>query len=195
MKCLYLYLWKSQIFSIISCLLCWRLCLIGLWQARQQHGGDTVFLGQGWCNWAGDRPHSQHQERPSVRREHFAGYRSSEGRKHTDTGALHRYPRPLFFLSLCWLCSFILTLPPIQNSFYKQLYKQKNSEKFFKVFCDRMRLAQQEIRSTVSVNMFDFSCRKREDERNFYRTKLKKSKDESWLTETFHYVLKRDILH
>uniref|UniRef100_A0A3Q2GCX6 Inositol 1,4,5-trisphosphate receptor n=1 Tax=Cyprinodon variegatus TaxID=28743 RepID=A0A3Q2GCX6_CYPVA len=57
----------------------------------------------------------------------------------------------------------------IQNSFYNQLYKQKNSEKFFKVFYDRMRLAQQEIRSTVSVNMFDFSSRKREDDSNFCR--------------------------
>uniref|UniRef100_A0A672P0V7 Inositol 1,4,5-trisphosphate receptor n=1 Tax=Sinocyclocheilus grahami TaxID=75366 RepID=A0A672P0V7_SINGR len=43
----------------------------------------------------------------------------------------------------------------IQNSFYSQLHKQKKSEKFFKVFYDRMELAQKEIRSSVSVNMFD----------------------------------------
>uniref|UniRef100_A0A671RGH3 Inositol 1,4,5-trisphosphate receptor n=1 Tax=Sinocyclocheilus anshuiensis TaxID=1608454 RepID=A0A671RGH3_9TELE len=43
----------------------------------------------------------------------------------------------------------------IQNSFYNQLHKQKKSEKFFKVFYDRMELAQKEIRSSVSVNMFD----------------------------------------
>uniref|UniRef100_A0A671X7H5 Inositol 1,4,5-trisphosphate receptor n=1 Tax=Sparus aurata TaxID=8175 RepID=A0A671X7H5_SPAAU len=43
----------------------------------------------------------------------------------------------------------------IQNSFYNQLYKQKKSERFFKVFYDRMRTAQQEIRATVSVNMED----------------------------------------
>uniref|UniRef100_A0AAQ5ZMC5 Inositol 1,4,5-trisphosphate receptor n=1 Tax=Amphiprion ocellaris TaxID=80972 RepID=A0AAQ5ZMC5_AMPOC len=52
----------------------------------------------------------------------------------------------------------------IQNSFYSQLYKQKKSERFFKVFYDRMRLAQQEIRATVSVNMFELSCRKRDDD-------------------------------
>ncbi|XP_015259460.1 PREDICTED: inositol 1,4,5-trisphosphate receptor type 2 [Cyprinodon variegatus] len=67
----------------------------------------------------------------------------------------------------------------IQNSFYNQLYKQKNSEKFFKVFYDRMRLAQQEIRSTVSVNMFDFSSRKREDDSNFCSTRFRKGKDPS----------------
>uniref|UniRef100_A0A671WYY8 Inositol 1,4,5-trisphosphate receptor n=1 Tax=Sparus aurata TaxID=8175 RepID=A0A671WYY8_SPAAU len=52
----------------------------------------------------------------------------------------------------------------IQNSFYNQLYKQKKSERFFKVFYDRMRTAQQEIRATVSVNMFELSCRKRDDD-------------------------------
>uniref|UniRef100_A0A674EWP6 Inositol 1,4,5-trisphosphate receptor n=1 Tax=Salmo trutta TaxID=8032 RepID=A0A674EWP6_SALTR len=53
----------------------------------------------------------------------------------------------------------------IQNSFYHQLHKQKKSEHFFKVFYDRMRLAQQEIRATVSVNMFEVStCRKRDED-------------------------------
>ena len=51
-----------------------------------------------------------------------------------------------------------------QNSFYQQLFKQKKSERFFKVFYDRMRLAQQEIRATVSVNMFELSSRKRDDD-------------------------------
>uniref|UniRef100_A0A8C7UL11 Inositol 1,4,5-trisphosphate receptor n=1 Tax=Oncorhynchus mykiss TaxID=8022 RepID=A0A8C7UL11_ONCMY len=53
----------------------------------------------------------------------------------------------------------------IQNSFYHQLHKQKKSEHFFKVFYDRMRLAQQEIRATVSVNMFEVgTCRKRDED-------------------------------
>lgn len=52
----------------------------------------------------------------------------------------------------------------IQNSFYNQLHKQKKSEPFFKVFYDRMRVAQQEIRATVSVNMFELSNRKRDDD-------------------------------
>ncbi|KAG7217361.1 hypothetical protein INR49_021528 [Caranx melampygus] len=65
----------------------------------------------------------------------------------------------------------------IQNSFYTQLYKQKKSERFFKVFYDRMRLAQQEIRATVSVNMFELSCRKRDDDGDLSGIRFKKGKD------------------
>ncbi|KAM9375957.1 inositol 1,4,5-trisphosphate-gated calcium channel ITPR2 isoform 2-T2 [Pholidichthys leucotaenia] len=65
----------------------------------------------------------------------------------------------------------------IQNSFYTQLYKQKKSEKFFKVFYDRMHLAQQEIRATVSVNMFEISCRKRDDDGDISSMRFKKVKD------------------
>ncbi|XP_036962517.1 inositol 1,4,5-trisphosphate receptor type 2 isoform X2 [Acanthopagrus latus] len=65
----------------------------------------------------------------------------------------------------------------IQNSFYNQLYKQKKSERFFKVFYDRMRLAQQEIRATVSVNMFELSCRKRDDDGDVSSIRIKKGKD------------------
>lgn len=65
---------------------------------------------------------------------------------------------------LCFGKSSSSSLPclptPDQNSFHHQLHKQKNSEKFFKVFFDRMNLAQQEIRATVSVNMFEVGCRK-----------------------------------
>uniref|UniRef100_A0A8D3D0M0 Inositol 1,4,5-trisphosphate receptor n=1 Tax=Scophthalmus maximus TaxID=52904 RepID=A0A8D3D0M0_SCOMX len=62
----------------------------------------------------------------------------------------------------------------IQNSFYAQLYKQKKSERFFKVFYDRMRLAQQEIRATVSVNMFELSSRKRDDDTDISGIRIKK---------------------
>ncbi|KAK9516864.1 hypothetical protein VZT92_024773 [Zoarces viviparus] len=65
----------------------------------------------------------------------------------------------------------------IQNSFYNQLHKQKKSERFFKVFYDRMRLAQQEIRATVSVNMFELSCRKRDDDTDVSSIRLKKGND------------------
>uniref|UniRef100_A0A8D0AYY2 Inositol 1,4,5-trisphosphate receptor n=1 Tax=Sander lucioperca TaxID=283035 RepID=A0A8D0AYY2_SANLU len=65
----------------------------------------------------------------------------------------------------------------IQNSFYNQLHMQKKSERFFKVFYDRMRLAQQEIRATVSVNMFELSCRKREDDSDVSSIRLKKGTD------------------
>ncbi|XP_055365370.1 inositol 1,4,5-trisphosphate receptor type 2 isoform X2 [Betta splendens] len=65
----------------------------------------------------------------------------------------------------------------IQNSFYHQLFKQKKSETFFKVFYDRMRLAQQEIRSTVSVNMFELSTRKKDDDPDIISVRSKKGKE------------------
>lgn len=49
-----------------------------------------------------------------------------------------------------------------QNSFYKQLHEQKKSEKFLKVLYDRMKAAQKEIRSTVTVNTIDLGCKKRD---------------------------------
>lgn len=64
--------------------------------------------------------------------------------------------------------------PRPQVSFYNQLHKQKKSEKFFKVFYDRMRLAQQEIRATVSVNMFELSSRKRDDDGEIGSVRYKK---------------------
>ncbi|XP_036375711.1 inositol 1,4,5-trisphosphate receptor type 2 isoform X1 [Megalops cyprinoides] len=69
----------------------------------------------------------------------------------------------------------------IQNSFYRQLQEKKKSEKFFKVFYDRMELAQQEIRSTVSVNMFELSCRKRDEDGETTTTRLKKPGRDSTL--------------
>ncbi|KAJ6666357.1 hypothetical protein lerEdw1_000630, partial [Lerista edwardsae] len=52
----------------------------------------------------------------------------------------------------------------IQYSFYQQLNEQKKSEKFFKVLYDRMKTAQQEIRSTVTVNTIDLGSKKKEDD-------------------------------
>lgn len=80
-------------------------------------------------------------------------------------------------------------LPPTQNSFYSQLYKQKKSERFFKVFYDRMRLAQQEIRATVSVNMFELSCRKRDDDSDASNVRFKKGTAEWWCILTFLYLI------
>uniref|UniRef100_A0A670IZ44 Inositol 1,4,5-trisphosphate receptor n=1 Tax=Podarcis muralis TaxID=64176 RepID=A0A670IZ44_PODMU len=54
----------------------------------------------------------------------------------------------------------------IQYSFYQQLNEQKKSEKFFKVLYDRMKIAQQEIRSTVTVNTIDLSSKKKDDDNN-----------------------------
>uniref|UniRef100_A0A8B9CXU0 Inositol 1,4,5-trisphosphate receptor n=1 Tax=Anser brachyrhynchus TaxID=132585 RepID=A0A8B9CXU0_9AVES len=52
-----------------------------------------------------------------------------------------------------------------QYSTYQQLKEQKKSEKFFKVLYDRMKAAQQEIRSTVTVNTIDLGSKKKDDDR------------------------------
>ncbi|CAI9572360.1 unnamed protein product, partial [Staurois parvus] len=46
----------------------------------------------------------------------------------------------------------------IQNSFYNLLKADNKSEKFFKVFNERIKSAQQEIKSTMSVNMNDLGA-------------------------------------
>ncbi|XP_068125479.1 inositol 1,4,5-trisphosphate-gated calcium channel ITPR3 isoform X2 [Hyperolius riggenbachi] len=46
----------------------------------------------------------------------------------------------------------------IQNSFYNLLKGDNKSEKFFKVFNERIKCAQQEIKSTMSVNMSDLGA-------------------------------------
>uniref|UniRef100_A0A668ACB7 Inositol 1,4,5-trisphosphate receptor n=1 Tax=Myripristis murdjan TaxID=586833 RepID=A0A668ACB7_9TELE len=52
----------------------------------------------------------------------------------------------------------------IQRSFYCRLTEDKKSEKFFRVFYDRMKLAQLEIKATVTVNTSDLGNRKRDDD-------------------------------
>ncbi|XP_015671005.1 inositol 1,4,5-trisphosphate receptor type 3 [Protobothrops mucrosquamatus] len=51
----------------------------------------------------------------------------------------------------------------IQKSFYNLMTSDKKSEKFFKVVHDRMKKAQQEVKSTVTVNMSDIGNKPRED--------------------------------
>uniref|UniRef100_A0A8C3KMJ0 Inositol 1,4,5-trisphosphate receptor n=1 Tax=Calidris pygmaea TaxID=425635 RepID=A0A8C3KMJ0_9CHAR len=51
----------------------------------------------------------------------------------------------------------------IQKSFYNLMTSDKKSEKFFKVLHDRMKKAQQETKSTVSVNMSDIGNKPREE--------------------------------
>ncbi|XP_020855049.1 inositol 1,4,5-trisphosphate-gated calcium channel ITPR3 [Phascolarctos cinereus] len=51
----------------------------------------------------------------------------------------------------------------IQKSFYNLMTSDKKSEKFFKVLHDRMKRAQQETKSTVTVNMNDLGSQPRED--------------------------------
>ncbi|XP_034623278.1 inositol 1,4,5-trisphosphate receptor type 3 isoform X2 [Trachemys scripta elegans] len=51
----------------------------------------------------------------------------------------------------------------IQKSFYNLMTSNKKCEKFFKVLHDRMKKAQQETKSIVSVNMSDLGNKPRED--------------------------------
>ncbi|XP_060544249.1 inositol 1,4,5-trisphosphate receptor type 1 isoform X4 [Pantherophis guttatus] len=52
----------------------------------------------------------------------------------------------------------------IQHSFFCRLMEDKKSEKFFKVFYDRMKVAQQEIKATVTVNTSDLGNKKKDDD-------------------------------
>ncbi|XP_062319249.1 inositol 1,4,5-trisphosphate receptor type 1 isoform X4 [Osmerus eperlanus] len=52
----------------------------------------------------------------------------------------------------------------IQRSFFCRLTGDNKSEKFFKVFYERMKLAQQEIKATVTVNTSDLGSKKKEEE-------------------------------
>ncbi|XP_039654673.1 inositol 1,4,5-trisphosphate receptor type 1 isoform X1 [Perca fluviatilis] len=52
----------------------------------------------------------------------------------------------------------------IQRSFFCRLTEDKKYEKFFRVFYDRMKLAQLEIKATVTVNTSDLGNRKRDDD-------------------------------
>uniref|UniRef100_A0AAQ6A6V1 Inositol 1,4,5-trisphosphate receptor n=1 Tax=Amphiprion ocellaris TaxID=80972 RepID=A0AAQ6A6V1_AMPOC len=52
----------------------------------------------------------------------------------------------------------------IQRSFFCRLTEDKKSEKFFRVFYDRMKSAQLEIKATVTVNTSDLGNKKRDDE-------------------------------
>lgn len=57
------------------------------------------------------------------------------------------------------VCILIL----LQHSFFKRLTEDKNSEKFFRVFYDRMKAAQLEIKATVTVNTSDLGNKRRDD--------------------------------
>lgn len=60
--------------------------------------------------------------------------------------------------------SMVDTVLPLQHSFFCRLTEDKKSEKFFKVFYDRMKVAQQEIKATVTVNTSDLGNKKKDEE-------------------------------
>uniref|UniRef100_A0A8C0KNY4 Inositol 1,4,5-trisphosphate receptor n=1 Tax=Canis lupus dingo TaxID=286419 RepID=A0A8C0KNY4_CANLU len=64
----------------------------------------------------------------------------------------------------------------IQHSFFCRLTEDKKSEKFFKVFYDRMKVAQQEIKATVTVNTSDLGNKKKDDETDRDAPSRKKGK-------------------
>uniref|UniRef100_A0AC11BLE9 Inositol 1,4,5-trisphosphate receptor type 1 n=1 Tax=Ovis aries TaxID=9940 RepID=A0AC11BLE9_SHEEP len=65
----------------------------------------------------------------------------------------------------------------IQHSFFCRLTEDKKSEKFFKVFYDRMKVAQQEIKATVTVNTSDLGNKKKDDEVDRDAPSRKKAKE------------------
>uniref|UniRef100_A0AAY4EJH4 Inositol 1,4,5-trisphosphate receptor n=1 Tax=Denticeps clupeoides TaxID=299321 RepID=A0AAY4EJH4_9TELE len=54
--------------------------------------------------------------------------------------------------------------PIIQRSFFCRLTADNKSEKFFKVFYERMKLAQQEIKATVTVNTSDLGSKRKDED-------------------------------
>ncbi|XP_055365235.1 inositol 1,4,5-trisphosphate receptor type 1 isoform X6 [Betta splendens] len=72
----------------------------------------------------------------------------------------------------------------IQRSFFCRLTEDKKSEKFFRVFYDRMKVAQLEIKATVTVNTSDLGNRKREDESQDKEPPVRKKAKESPVTMT-----------
>uniref|UniRef100_A0A4W4FAS1 Inositol 1,4,5-trisphosphate receptor n=1 Tax=Electrophorus electricus TaxID=8005 RepID=A0A4W4FAS1_ELEEL len=80
----------------------------------------------------------------------------------------------------------------IQVSVYIHTHTQKKSEMFFKVLFDRMQLAQKEIRSTVSVNMFEVSSRKREEEGEASTYRHKKGGDASSATSKAYSTYRKE---
>uniref|UniRef100_A0A672LBS2 Inositol 1,4,5-trisphosphate receptor n=1 Tax=Sinocyclocheilus grahami TaxID=75366 RepID=A0A672LBS2_SINGR len=56
--------------------------------------------------------------------------------------------------------------PVIQRSFFCRLTGDSKSEKFFKVFYERMKLAQQEIKATVTVNTSDLGSKRKDEDAN-----------------------------
>ncbi|XP_045847751.1 inositol 1,4,5-trisphosphate receptor type 1 isoform X2 [Meles meles] len=67
----------------------------------------------------------------------------------------------------------------IQHSFFCRLTEDKKSERFFKVFYDRMKVAQQEIKATVTVNTSDLGNKKKDDEVDRDAPSRKKAKEPS----------------
>ncbi|XP_049327898.1 inositol 1,4,5-trisphosphate receptor type 1 isoform X13 [Astyanax mexicanus] len=72
----------------------------------------------------------------------------------------------------------------IQRSFFIRLTRDNKSEKFFKVFYERMKLAQQEIKATVTVNTSDLGSKRKDEDTNDKEAPTKKKvKDVAVVTD------------
>lgn len=75
-----------------------------------------------------------------------------------------------------------------QRSFFCRLTEDKKSEKFFRVFYDRMKLAQLEIKATVTVNTSDLGNRKRDDDSQDKDAPVRKKGNYSLVIFLMYYV-------
>ncbi|XP_017566428.1 inositol 1,4,5-trisphosphate receptor type 1 isoform X6 [Pygocentrus nattereri] len=72
----------------------------------------------------------------------------------------------------------------IQRSFFIRLTRDNKSEKFFKVFYERMKLAQQEIKATMTVNTSDLGSKRKDEDTNDKEAPTKKKvKDVAVVTD------------
>lgn len=80
------------------------------------------------------------------------------------------------FASRALLPSSVLSFCPffLQRSFFIRLTRDNKSEKFFKVFYERMKLAQQEIKATVTVNTSDLGSKRKDEDANDKEAPTKK---------------------
>ncbi len=73
----------------------------------------------------------------------------------------------LIYSMLTLFCSFFLIVLPIPPAVvFCRLTGDSKSEKFFKVFYERMKLAQQEIKATVTVNTSDLGSKRKDEDAN-----------------------------
>uniref|UniRef100_A0A096LTL1 Inositol 1,4,5-trisphosphate receptor n=1 Tax=Poecilia formosa TaxID=48698 RepID=A0A096LTL1_POEFO len=79
----------------------------------------------------------------------------------------------------------------IQRSFYNRLTGDNKSEKFFKVFYERMKLAQQEIKATVTVNTSDLGSKKKDEEPPDKDMPTRKKGEETVRSLKYHQIRTR----
>lgn len=58
---------------------------------------------------------------------------------------------------------------PLQRSIHAKLTSGSNAEKFFRVFYEKLKAAQQEIKSTVTVSTSDMAARATSEEKDLGR--------------------------